>query len=330
MKEVIIKLPVLGEVLICFYNLDKLADFTKRQFSLYIIDSNTRSETDSGLRRVEIKCNVKPDVNLNKNINFGNAWLMKGNDISFSEKSRSQGFSYTYTISDHVSFCCEYREYMGMRLKRLIQSPYAIMHLLFYKTVLYPLFGFYALFGNYFVTHGGLFSLHGRNILLSGLATVGKTTALEMLSENSTNIFSDNFTLYNGTYAIAFNLPARIKRTPSKQDNVIFHSSDFFEKYLSPIVSNIISVDDVILLTIGEEFGLEIMRDMPRETWILINNSAVEIAEANRFVTPLLYANSVVQNITQGRKEINFWCAIVPKGQISKFVGYLIDDELTH
>jgi hypothetical protein len=313
MHNIKCNLPLIGNVSIKI--IDKnLYNFTKRQFKNYIV---SESKTSSGSRDF-ISINTENFNNLNfDDIILGRNIKFKSNKLKVIKKSRVQNITYKYDFNDSLSLTIDLKKKSLFYLKNLIESEYSITHGLFYETILYPIFSFYALKSNYSLIHGSLLKFNNKYIVLTGLDGVGKSSLSNELVLKGAKILADNFVLYNGGNFIGLNMPIRIDLENDTKENVIFEDNNLKEILYEYCEDTPVKVEQVYFLSIAEKFNIEnIDINIVNQNWNLINNGASEILGANVFNIPFLYQNSLSKTIDNS--NLKYYSFSIPKGKINK------------
>jgi len=305
--------PIIGNISIDIKD-ENLALFTKRQLSNYIV-SKKDVNTGSYFVSIELENNKKVAFD---DIVFGRDIKFKENSLNISKNSRIDNINYKYSFEKNIRIDIIFKKKLAYYLKDLINSKYSQIHMLFYKTILYPIFSLYSLVDNYYLVHGSLLRLKDKNIVLTGLDGVGKSSLSNELVLNGAKILADNFVLFNGKDFIGLNMPIRLDLENETTENIIFKDDNLKEVLYKDIENNHIKVDMVYFLNISNNLKIEQMdSDIAKLNWNFINNGASEIIGANSFCLPFLYQNMInkKQKIDNGIEYLNF---SIPKGKIKE------------
>ena len=317
-KKIECNFPIIGKVNIDIKNKD-LFDFAMRQFKNYIIFvKDIKSDFDNF---VTIKTNIK-------NISFqdvilGREVVFKNNSIVFQKKSRTQEIAYSYNFKGNVLINVDLRKKPLYLLRKIISSKYSLNHILFYQTMLYPIFSLYALIKNYFLVHGSLLKINNKYIVLTGLDGVGKSSLSNEIVKNGTEILADNFVLFNGKHFIGLNMPIRLDLQNDTNENVIYQDDNLKEVLYPLTETKEIIADKVYFLSIGKNLDIKQLDKSVYLNWHLINNGAGEILEANLFNLPFNYQNLLINNVSLA-SSIDYYKFSIPKGKIKEAVKELM------
>jgi len=305
--------PIIGHISIDIKD-ENLAIFTKRQLSNYIV-SEKDVNASSYFVRIEKENN---EVISFDDIVFGREIKFKNNGLNISKNSRIDSISYKYFFDKNIKIDINFKKKLTYYLKDILNSKYSQVHMLFYKTILYPIFSLYALIDNYFLVHGSLLKLEDKYIVLTGLDGVGKSSLSNELVLNRAKILADNFVLFNGKDFIGLNMPIRLDLENKTAENIIFKDDNLKEVLYKDKENNHIKVDKVYFLNISNNLKIEQMdSDIVKLNWNFINNGASEIMGANNFCLPFLYQNMInkKQKIDNSIEYFNF---SIPKGKIKE------------
>lgn len=322
-----LQMPLLGKIEILISDID-LYIFTKRQLEKYIIDEykDRRSSNEQVILKYEYKNQYKELVkNLfeNKIIISRNLRLNDKNLCSI-EKKRFYTFSYQVYKENNVILSQQSIKYLFFynRVKKFL-GKYAFYHNLFYELVWYPILNFYTLFERYKVIHGSVVRIRDKNIILTGLDGVGKSTlALSLVAEGG-EVLSDNFILYNNNTIVPFLIPLRISVNEISPPNskVIFQNKILKEIAVDmKVYRDSVRIDKIFLLAISGKTEMIKIRSLNSNTcWDLINNGANEICAANRYAVPMHFYNLIYnkpeESFSQDRRTDSYYLGIA-KGQM--------------
>lgn len=306
------KFPLIGIVLINIKSSD-LLEFVKRQLKNYIV---SELETPNSRYFLSIKA---IDI---KNINFEDAILgreiqFKNNKLSTIKLSKAQSIKYQYSFSNEIDINISFKRKVLYFLKSLLTSKYSLNHILFYQTILYPIFSLYAIEDNYSLVHGSLIKIEDKYIVLAGLDGVGKSSLSNELVLKGAKILADNFVLFNGEKFIGLNMPIRLDLDNNTKKNIIFADNNLKEVLFDYSENKAVQVDSVYFLAIAKKLGIrKIDQNIVNQNWNLINNGAGEILGANMFNISFLYQNIIDKTIKQS--NYNNYIFSIPKGKIKE------------
>lgn len=297
----------------------KLSEFIERQFRLYIFSID---EVDARYF-IEIKLFDKIDQNQNRQLSRN--LFMKKDSFSIMKETKSQLIDYKFDFNNQASVSITFRKKLLYYLKNIIKSSYSMNHILFYQTVLYPVFSLYAMLGNYHNVHASLLKIDDKYIVFAGLDGVGKSSFTTELALMGYKVLADNFLLFNGENFIALNMPIRLDLDNSINTNIIYQDNNlkevlFYDKEMQPI-----KIDKVYFLSISEILDLKpIDSNSAYINWSFVNNGAGEILDANIFCLPFLYQNMLNGFKSNKDDKIEFYSLGVPKGKIKDGVNEIL------
>ncbi len=310
--------PLIGNISIDIKNSD-LFEFTKRQLKNYIVSQSSISNIKSF-----VSLNVPSINNTNfEDITLGREIKFKDNKLNISKKSRIQTLSYKYNFNDNLTLNIDLKKKSLYYLKSLLSSKYSINHILFYQTILYPIFSLYAMQDSYSLVHGSLIKINDKYIVLTGLDGVGKSSLSHELLLMGHKILADNFVLSNGKSFVGLNMPIRLDLENDTKENIIYEDDNLKEVLFDFKEDNAVVVDKVYFLSIGENLAIkELDKNIVTQNWHLINNGAGEILEANLFNLPFLYQNSLTKSLDIG--SYRSYSFPIPQGKIKEALEELI------
>lgn len=291
MKSLYFEFPLIGQCILYFPS-DSLATFVSRQLKNYVI-----KVTDVFCDDCEIEIFNNEIIKLLKDIIDKNLYY-----------SRNFKVAKGIILLDNIEYKCakeslkiKYKQNKSIihKAKRGIKKIMCISSLMkyrnnsgvFYARYLFPLLSIYAGCYGYYCIHGSLIRLKDKNIVLTGLDGVGKSTMANMLSSEEGDILSDNIVLFNGITALNFNLAMRIDLDTETKYQTLFKQNDFKEVLPDVTKYGEVAVDSFYNL----------IRDQTNKTpylekvcyspvsWALYLNVAPEIGQANRLLAPWNY-----------------------------------------
>jgi len=311
-KKIECHFPKIGKVKVDIRDQD-LFNFATRQFKNYIISTK---DIDSNLDDfVIIKTNIK-HINFQDNV-LGREVVFENNKINFKKISRIQKLQYSYDFENDIVITITFTKKPLYLLKQIATSQYSLNHILFYQTILYPIFSLYAIVGNYFLVHGSLLKINDRYIVLTGLDGVGKSSLSNELVKHGATILADNFVLFNGKNFIGLNMPIRLDLQNDTNKNIIYQDDNLKEVLYPPSKTSEIVADKVYFLSIGKNLDIKQLDRSVYLNWHLMNNGAGEILEANLFNLPFYYQNILTNNI-EDTHDIDYYKFSIPKGKIKE------------
>jgi len=310
--------PLIGHISIDIKSTD-LFEFTKRQLKNYMVSESYFPNIKSF-----VSLNIPSMNNTNfKDITLGREIMFKDNKLHISKKTRVQTLSYKYDFNDNITLNIDLKKKSLYHLKNLLSLKYSINHMLFYKTILYPIFSLYAIQDSYSLIHGSLIKINDKYIVLTGLDGVGKSSLSHELLLRGHKILADNFVLSNGKSFVGLNMPIRLDLEYDTKENIIYEDDNLKEVLFDFKEDNAVVIDNVYFLSIGKKLAIKEMdKNIVIQNWHLINNGAGEILEANLFNLPFLYQNSLTKSLDMGSYES--YSFSIPKGKIKEAVEELI------
>ncbi len=310
--------PLIGNISIDIKSSD-LYEFSKRQLKNYIISTCSTSNLQSF-----ISLNVSSINNINfEDVIFGREIKFKDNKLNIRKKSRIQTLDYKYEFNDNVSLNIDLKKKSLYYLKNILSSKYSINHILFYQTILYPIFSLYAMQDSYSLVHGSLVKINDKYIVLTGLDGVGKSSLSHELLLMGHKILADNFVMSNGKNFVGLNMPIRLDSENNTKNNIIYEDNNLKEVLFDFKEYNAVLVEHVYFLFMSKKLDIqELDKNIVSQNWQLINNGAGEIREANLFNLPFLYQNCLTKSLDIGNHK-NYAFSI-PEGKIKEAVEELI------
>lgn len=316
-NRTILNLPHLGIVTLEI-NDDNLYNFFERQFRDYIVE-NIRDNLNNFVR-ISIDSHYFHVMNcqLSRSIKF------QSNYLQFVKNSKTQKLNFQYDLNGSIIVSIDFQKKQLHYLKSLIKTQYSMNHILFYQTILYPIFSLYSMIGNYFSVHGSLIKVHDKYIVLTGLDGVGKSSLTTELALLGHKVLADNFLLFNGNTFVGLNMPLRLDLDNPINENIIYQDSNLKEVLFQDIEQNAINANKVFFMVIGDELSMtKIDTNTAMFNWNLINNGAGEILDANLFCLPFLYQNmGYIKSCAD--ENLEFFMLSIPKGKIKDGVKEIL------
>jgi len=132
-NQVTLNLPLLGNIIIKIKD-DNLYHFFKRQFKNYIVnvvkvDSPNFINISLELENLSIE-----------NCQFSRDIKFKDNNFDFVKTSKTQIIGFKYNMNNTIMATIDFEKKLLYYLKKMIKTKYSINHILFYQTILYPIF----------------------------------------------------------------------------------------------------------------------------------------------------------------------------------------------
>lgn len=313
-KKLVFDLPIIDKTEI-WVSRDELAEFAARQMAIYYQDCIDTDEIANGCKLV-----ITNKIFLRKAKDFfaHNCTLARQYKIQ-DGRFGFAGLMYEFS-SDKLIITCSYHEKTHW-YKKTKKLSYPDCHIRFYNQILFPLFSLYTIFDGYYLVHGSLIGYKNQKFIISGLDGVGKSSLSNLLAQSGAEIYSDNFVLFNGEKSVPFNLAIRLD--PDKPTNMreIFRNHELKEVLSSSNTNQPISVDYIVVLSIGDT--VELSKSGDNLTGLcLFSNNAPEICAANQIVAPFLYLHINKHCKT----DIKIRKLSVPLGQIHKGMEVLINE----
>lgn len=309
--------PKIGKVYI--YIKDKnLYEFTLRQFKNYIL--NTGKSDDLKDFMVIQTYNMK-NIFFDEKI-LGRELKIEKNKIKFVKKNKTQKMEYVYKFDKKITINVNFKKNILYFIKKLIKSNYSMSHILFYQSVLYPVFSLYAVMDNYFLVHGSLLKVDESYIVLTGLDGVGKSSLSNELVKKGAEILADNFLLFNGRRFIGLNMPIRLDLQNDTNNNVIYKDNNLKEILYPKNEISEVKVNKVYFLSISKDLNIKKLKGFNHYNWCLINNGAGEILDGNLFNLPFYYENMLRENNFDN--DMEYYMFSIPKDKIKKAAEELI------
>ncbi len=306
-------LPVLGNIEIAITT-DELAEFTKRQLFAYYQNMeklNHQSDKNCLIIKSDLILTKAKDY-FSKNKILGRAYHIKNNELHFAN------LRYVYS-NDSLLIETTFKEAKNKWYKKRKKLNYAQCHIRFYHQILYPIFSLYTLLNGYYLVHGSLINFEGKNIIISGLDGVGKSSLSNILVKNNAKLYSDNFVLFNGKNAIPLNLAMRLDPKQDTNMQVLYKDEDLQEVLSEYRINKALTVDKFIVLYVSEQLKLQKCNSnlIP---WVLYSNNAPEICAANAVITPFL-----INKINKYNEMVTKYLS-VPMGRLDDAMELLKND----
>ena len=291
----------------------ELYDFTIRQLNNYIIDHNKEKINCFVNIKSNRMSNFAEDIFLARKLQF------KDNQLNFIKKSRVQQIKYNYDFRRGIKITINLKKNVLYYIKKFKSSTYSLNHILFYQTVLYPIFSLYAINYNFFLVHGSLLKIKDKYIVLTGLDGVGKSSLSNELVLEGAKIYADNFVFFNGEKFFGLNMPIRLDLQNPTKGNIIYEDNNLKEVLYNEILNTSVKVDKIFFLTISEKFNIsKLDQNIASFNWQFINSGAGEILDANLFILPFLYMNLLHNN--QNIYIPEYYHLTIPLGKIDMAV----------
>lgn len=312
-------LPLLGQVIINLSVSDELQSFAKRQLDSYIVSENSSSNKTFVLIKVKLK-----NLEFVDGV-FGRQVIFKNNYFEYTKNTKTQNLNFKYYIENNeISIQIGFLKKPLYYLKNIKSSKYSMNHILFYQTILYPIFSLYSMMDNYFLVHGSLIKVNDKYIVLTGLDGVGKSSLTTELALLGHKVLADNFLLFNGHTFVGLNMPIRLDLDNPISENIIYKNDNLKEVLFKDTKRDVIKANKVFFMVIGDELSIKkIDTNTAMLNWTLINNGAEEILAANLFCLPFLYQNmlSLKNSIDE---NLEFFILSIPKGKIKDGVKEIL------
>lgn len=316
-KKYTLQLPFLKNIIIEISDIN-LSNFFERQFKNYILKIENVVIKKFIIITVNSKKIELKNYQLSRNIKFRNY------NLNFAKTSTTQKINFTYDFNNSLDISIDFYKKPLYFLKNMKKSNYSINHLLFYQTILYPIFSIYSTIGNYSSIHGSLIKVNNKYIVLTGLDGVGKSSLTTELALLGYKVLADNFLLFNGNTFIGLNMPLRLDLDNPINENIIYQDNNLKEVLFQDIEQNAINANKVFFMVIGDELSItKIDANTAMYNWNLINNGAGEILDANLFCLPFLYQNmGYIKSCAD--ENLEFFMLSIPKGKIKDGVKEIL------
>lgn len=280
-----LEIPLIGTIDI--YIADKsLRQFSKRQLNNYFISDEkeikyheyvrikTNLSYDSCLEKwIDLKGTLSRGLVINeKEICYNDITIRKTSDGFLDMSIRFKGNPWLYLIKFFL------QKIKGRHVL------YAKLHSSFYEYILFPIFLLFSLKG-FFLLHGSLLDKDGSSIVLLGLDGVGKSSLSNLLVSDGAVCYSDNFLLFNGSFAIPFTLAMRL--SPGQKTNmcILYSDRNTMEVLHRNNAKEPVEPDLFVLLQISENFFIR-QECISLANLVFFLNNAPEISAANSFAGP--------------------------------------------
>ncbi len=291
MKGLSFEFPLLGRCILYFPS-DSLATFISRQLKNYVIETTDVFCDDCEMEIFNseifelLKKFIKNNLYYSRSFKVDKSVILLDN-IEYKCTGKSLKIKYKHSNSiDH-------------KIKWIIKSIMCINSIMeyrnnsgiFYARYLFPLLSIYAAYYGYYCIHGSLIRLKNKNIVLTGLDGVGKSTMANMLSSEEGEILSDNIVLFNGITALNFNLAMRIDLDTETKYQTIFKLNKFKEVLPDVTTFGEVVVDSFYNLIRDRNNRIPYLKEasFSPTSWALYLNTAPEIGQANKLMAPWSY-----------------------------------------
>lgn len=321
-----INLPELGIINISILN-PYLLEFTKRQLGEYIV-------IDEG--------NAYFDCNWYVALEISNANVFKKiRELSQKNYTLSRDFHIESGEIYYAYMCIETggnsikikmrKRSLGVKEKIrnvyswIERADYGKWHGQFYQYVLFPVFLLYAIAGGYYLIHGSALQYEGKNLLLTGLDGVGKSSLTSILSEHDFHVLADNFLLFDGKKILPLNMPIRgdLGLKHGKDIKCIYKDKMLCEYISRTYLREEIIPDKFISLSIADELGF-VHKSIDSFSYFMFVNHAPEINEANKFIGPFFFWHN--QKATNINNELELLELGIPKGKLLEGAEAIINE----
>lgn len=316
MYRFIVRLPLIGECTISLRE-KKIYEFAMRQLTNYLIesvDSEIYSKKENGIANIyitndEIVKNYRQYAK--ENIGLSNELLWNSNEIE------ANGYLFrilkdelNITIIKAISTSQKMKNFYHILKSNTEEKKYAILGNKFYDYVLFPLFTVYAACFGLFCIHGSLIKdKNNKNILITGLNGVGKSTLSDMICESNENILlADNIVLFDGVNGLNFNLAMRLEVDSPTKMPVIYQNSKIKEVLATNFDYGLRKIDAIYnLFRSVERQELRVTKKIiPAYAWIKYLEIAPEVGNANDILASWFFLYSFWHNQEFKNFEINF------------------------
>lgn len=285
-------LPLLGK---CKIEINDSAtiDFAQRQLLNYYVNTETAAGKLPGKKTVlhfyEKKVIDTFSSYEKRNIGLSKEFYWKNSSIKMQ--------NIVYTVSDEevkvtVLENCSLKETIK-KCYRYIKNnneekKYAWLSGEFYHNILFPILSVYAGSFGMFCVHGSLIrTKDGRNIILSGLDGVGKSSLADALCNESGNkLLADNIVLFDGVSALNFNIAMRLELDTETSMRILYSNKHIKEVVPEDTAYGLCPVSRIYnLLRDYAGQNIEIFTDsVPGFIWTMFMEKAPEIGQANHIM----------------------------------------------
>ena len=310
-------MPLLGDISITSGD-EKLIAFSERQFTRF--KKSNYNKTDQNINEyLKISTERSAEIISTDQIISRRHKVIDG-VLKFSMKMRSHTILYRYSkVDGFLDVNTTLKKSMLLTFKRFMGSEYRVLHTLFYRLVLYPIFSLYALNG-FHILHGS--ALRRRDCLTANLIVgfdgVGKSSLTSKLLKKGYDLLSDNFIISNGKEVIPLIMPIRTVEPPEKFE-LLYAAKTHYESLpagkLDDEKYEPIMLGDIAFIKIGKgEINVE-QRSVSLSTIVQISNGADEISEANIFCAPFHFLGS---ETVGSYNHFNVAIYSIPYGEIAE------------
>ena len=318
MDMLAVELPRFGDVEIGISS-KNLFVFAYRQFLNY-----KPKKKKSLSSKYFVRINAFDKLPFIPNIAISKEIILSSGKMKFTKKLGTMHFVYQYSLfSDRVEIDVTLVKRAAYPMALLKRGSYGISHLLFYNAILFPIFSLYALYGGYYLLHGSALKIGDKNVIISGMSGVGKSSLSLMLISSGAVLLSDNFILFNGGLCMPLSLPMRLEDCDEKVGQEVFHGNNHIEMLFRSKQFDPLEIDLSYLLAIvdgGTYTTMELGIDAESSQSLMISNGADEISEANSFSSAFLFINKVIFNDYKSKQHFpDKQCCqaiFVPKGML--------------
>ena len=317
-----VQLPLLG---ICRINLEKreVARFSYRQLGNYVVGEIKEEYESSENNRTNLlfeSNSIVKEFSVYKSYNMG---LDRG--TCWNTNSISIG-NYKYILDNNVLRILIYKPHGNIEILKYIykrvrsnteEKKYALLGGQFYHNILFPIFTVYAAVYGLFCVHGSLIhTKNNRNIILSGLDGVGKSSLADMIcSEEGNELLADNIVLFDGKKALNLNLAMRLELTTVTKNKVIYSNKEIKE-ILPPVINfGFCNIDRIFnLLRDNNDQTVKFNHASTPHDWIMFMERAPEIGQANNILSYWLFVHSLIKR--HERITVPIISVAIPNGKL--------------
>ena len=296
MRGMILELPLIGKCKIFFDNND-LFEYVKRQFKNYYIQDDKNDESNDGLvtrlifldRKVyeDFKKYSEEGVGLSRDGNWNNNEIQ----IGIYKYVLKDGFL-EIQIAKSKSIKKALKELYQKMTSTTIEQKYALLGGHFYNWSFFPVISIYAACYGYYCLHGSLLNINNkRNIIITGLDGVGKSSLSDIICRDDGNkILADNIVLFDGEFALNLNLAMRLEVETPTESRVIYRNRHIKEILPSEIGMGACKVGKIVNLLRSNDLDIKVYSTrIPDAQFLLFLGGAPEVGQANSILSFWLF-----------------------------------------
>lgn len=302
-----------------------LYNFSCRQLQHYIIEK--REIVGKKINNIIIQTSDKHHFKSQDNLCIGQNITIRNNALTCKMNLFGLNCNFEFNLESDLKIIINAKRNLRSRINPFNQ--YAKNHSHFYACILLPILAVQALHGKTSLIHGSFLTKDSENIILFGLAGVGKSTLAHNLIQKDYHLISDNFILLVNEKVFPLIMPLRFSSGDRIIDNanVVFQNKKLIE-VLPPKkeISNG-AIDNIAFLMTGQKFQINQNLHITLNQLEKISAIAPEIKEANKIleITELIRSLSIGnrQEIKCSEQIFNCTELIVPIGELGKAINFI-------